>query len=88
MSLLSPFDKICNETPEQIALIQEDRQVSYSQLRQKVRKLSTLLKTRSENYQRIAIALDRGIDSVIAILSVLDAGMCYEIGRASCRERV
>ena len=77
MSLLSPFDKICNETPEQIALIQENRQVSYSQLRQKVCKLSTLLKTRKEDYQRIAIALDRGIDSVIAILSVLDAGMCY-----------
>ncbi len=77
MSLLSAFNRQCQNAPDNIAFNEGDRQLSYQQLKQQVCQLSACL-TDSENpYRRIVIALDRGIDAAIAILAVLGAGACY-----------
>ena len=77
MSLLSAFNRQCQSTPDNIAFIEGDRQLSYQQLIQQVCQLSACLAIRENSCQRVAIALDRGIDAAIAILAVLGAGACY-----------
>ncbi len=77
MSLLQGFYQQCLEQPDNTALIEGEHKLSYQQLQQRVIQLSHTLQERNGTIQRVAIALDRGIDSVIAILAVLQSGACY-----------
>ena len=77
MSLLSAFNRQCSTVPDNIAFIEGDRQVSYLQVQQLVNQLSAQLLANNPNCSRCIIALDRGIDAAIAILSVLNIGACY-----------
>jgi amino acid adenylation domain-containing protein len=77
MSLLSAFKRQCDLSPNNIAFVEGDRQCSYQHIQQSVHQLSTLLLHQDDNVQRVAIALDRGIDAAISILAVLNAAACY-----------
>ncbi len=77
MSLLSGFHKQCQHLPDNIAFIELNRQLSYNQVLQRVNRLNSVLSTEPKDIQRVAIALDRGIEAAIAILSVLNHGSCY-----------
>jgi len=77
MSLLVNFNQQCKHTANNIAFIEGDRQLSYKQVQQQVARLCYLLSTKHTNIQRVAIALDRGIDAAVAIFSVLHHGSCY-----------
>ena len=77
MSLLSAFNQQGQSAPDNIAFVEGDRQLSYQQVIQHTRQLSACLAERGNSYRRVVIALDRGIDAAIAILSVLGAGACY-----------
>ncbi len=73
MSLLEAITQQCHKTPNKIALQDAKSQLSYAELKQRLRHLSTLFKPG----QRIAVAMDRGVDAASAILAIVYAGACY-----------
>jgi len=73
MSLLSVFHQQCNQTPDNIALIEGDRQLSYQETLQQ----TSLINKQLQSSQRVCIAIDRGIDATLAILATWYAGACY-----------
>lgn len=77
MNLLTDFNRQCDRLPQQIALIEGDQQISYSQLRQQASRLGSSIRSLHPGCQRVIIALDRGIDATVAILATLGAGFCY-----------
>ena len=77
MSLLSAFSRQYQSAPDNIAFIEDDRQLSYSQVKQRAGQLGPILLTRQEPCNRVVIAVDRGIDAAVAILAVLGIGACY-----------
>ncbi|MDD2659523.1 MAG: amino acid adenylation domain-containing protein [Methylococcales bacterium] len=77
MSLLSAFNRQCQNAPDNLAFIEGDRELSYSQVRCRASQLSASLLMRREPCLRVIIAVDRGIDAAVAILAVLGAGACY-----------
>ncbi|MCX7096734.1 MAG: amino acid adenylation domain-containing protein [Methylococcales bacterium] len=77
MPLLSAFKQRCLETPEAIALIEGQQQLSYQQLMQRIYQLSSCLAAVKIPRPRVVIALDRGIDATIAVFAVLGVDACY-----------
>ena len=64
--------------PGRVALIEGERQLSYGQLDDEVRRLAAWLVGRNmRDEQAIGIYMDRGIDMVVAMLAILHAGGCY-----------
>ena len=76
MSLLSAFNQQRHKTPDKIALIEGDQQLSYRQVFQQATLISNYLQTLN-SCERVVIALDRGIDATIAIFATLQASACY-----------
>lgn len=77
MPLLTAFDRQCRNAPERPALIEGERRLSFREVLDGSEHLAAHLAARIEPGARVALALDRGIDAVIAILSVLRCGACY-----------
>lgn len=77
MPLLTAFDRQCRNAPDRPALIESERRLSYREVWVNTEHLAAHLAARIEPGARIALALDRGIDAVIAILSILRCGACY-----------
>ncbi|WP_031434673.1 amino acid adenylation domain-containing protein [Methylomarinum vadi] len=77
MPLLSAFHRQCRTAPDSIALCEGERRLSYRQLERQACQLRARILTASTNCERVAIALERGIDATIAILATLQAGACY-----------
>ena len=77
MNLIDGFVKQCLENPQKIALIQGDRQIDYAELLQRATQLAIFFQQQQISNQRIAIALDRGIDACIAIFGILYSGNYY-----------
>ena len=73
MSLLAAITQQCHKTPNKTALQDAQSQLSYAQLEQRLRHLSSLFKPG----QRIAVAMDRGVDAASTILAIVYAGACY-----------
>lgn len=76
MALLSAFNQQCDSSPDSIAFVEGNRQISYQQLREEANRISSHLLDNS-NCVRVVIAIDRSIDAVIAVYAVLNAGACY-----------
>ncbi|WP_404359365.1 amino acid adenylation domain-containing protein [Methylotuvimicrobium sp. KM1] len=77
MPLLTAFDRQCRNTPDRPALTEAERRLNYREVMESTERLAAHLAARIEPGARVALALDRGIDAVIAILSVLHCGACY-----------
>jgi len=78
MPLLSKINQYADLNPQQIAFIEAEYRLSYGQLQNQVKQLSSvLLAYRKDSELRVAIALDRGINAAIALLSVVSIGGCY-----------
>ncbi|MCK5830448.1 MAG: amino acid adenylation domain-containing protein [Methylococcales bacterium] len=77
MSLLSSFYQQCNNTPDTIAFIEANQQISYRQVYHFISKICILLTSKNAHCQRVVIALDRGIDAAVSLLAVLNSGACY-----------
>ena len=77
ISLLSAFNRQCQESPDRIALQEGVTRLSYCQLKQRASQVRACLIDRFAPCQRVVIALDRGIDAAVAILGALGAGACY-----------
>lgn len=76
-NLFYDFLTQCEAAPDRTALIDEGHQLSYLQLKQRAECFNGFLNKQSVPIWRIAIALDRGIEAVAAILGVLFHGACY-----------
>jgi hypothetical protein len=64
-----------NRTPDAIAIEEGDRRLSYGELRARVYRLARHLREAGiGDHARVAIALDRSIELVVAVLAVLVAG--------------
>lgn len=77
MSLLSLFYQQSKHYPHSFAFIEAEKQISYQQVSHLIAETSTLLSTKKNHCQRVAIALDRGIDAAVALLAILNSGACY-----------
>lgn len=75
MSLLSHFPIQCHKTPNNIALVEGDRQLNYQQVLRQTNIIAGYLS--NNRPYRVAIAIDRGIDATLAILACLQIGACY-----------
>ncbi|MFJ7954361.1 amino acid adenylation domain-containing protein [Lysinibacillus sp. NPDC096418] len=77
-SLASLFEDQVKQTPDEIAIICENRQLSYQQLNRHANQLAHFLIDKGvgpENF--IALSLPRSEEMVIAMLAVLKAGAAY-----------
>ena len=76
--LLEPFLRQCRHRPEALALVENDRSLSYGQLLGYAQSIAASLQGMGvKPGQPVAIHLDRGIDAVIALFGVLLSGACY-----------
>ncbi|NOQ14084.1 MAG: AMP-binding protein, partial [Methyloprofundus sp.] len=77
MNIVTPFFQQCTQSPDKIALIEEEQAISYSEFRTRIEKIATFLQAKQTQNQCIAIALDRGINAASCIYGVLSAGAIY-----------
>jgi amino acid adenylation domain-containing protein len=70
------FEQQVIKTPNAIAIIQEDRQLTYQQLNQCANQLAHYLQ-RSQKGELIGICIDRSLEMIIGILGILKAGFAY-----------
>ncbi|UII24657.1 amino acid adenylation domain-containing protein [Fulvivirga maritima] len=72
------FEKQVADTPDNIALIFKDQQLTYLELNQRANQLARKLKTLgAKKGEVIGIVLDRSMESIISILAVLKMGGVY-----------
>ncbi|MCP5050740.1 MAG: amino acid adenylation domain-containing protein, partial [bacterium] len=67
-----------NRTPDNIAVVFEDRQISYRELNTKANRLAHYLKVSGAGVETlIGVFIERSIDMVIAVFGILKAGAAY-----------
>ncbi len=72
------FEAQVARTPQAVALLDDDQQLSYDALNQHANVLAhTLLSSGVGPGERVAVCLPRGVQSIVAILAVLKAGGAY-----------
>jgi amino acid adenylation domain-containing protein len=76
-NLISEFLEQSSTQPDHIALIQEQRHLSYKELAAKVTSIAGFISKQAKGNQRVIILLERGIDAATAILACLHSGFCY-----------
>ena len=65
-------------TPERIAVVHEQRQLTYGELNARANRLAHYLRTLGVKPDaRVAICVERGLDMVVGLLAVLKAGGAY-----------
>lgn len=72
------FEEQVKRTPDNIALVFEDKELTYTELNEKANSLATFL--RSKNIGRndiVGIMVNRSLEMIISILAVLKAGGTY-----------
>ena len=78
MSLLDRFFLQWAAAPDRAAFIQDDRLLTYREVDRRARGIAAVLEERSiRPGNRVAIALERGIDAVVSIYATLYLGACY-----------
>ncbi len=78
MNLLTDIHKQCSIYPNAIAMREDQQTLSYQQLGFKIGAVAQAIhKADIQSGSRIALAIDRGIDAVCAVLGILAAGCCY-----------
>lgn len=72
------FEKQVERTPDAIAVVYEDRRVSYAALNRRANCLAQALRRRGVRADvLVALCAERGIDMVVGLLAVLKAGGAY-----------
>lgn len=76
--LLEAFLRQCRQRPEALALLENDRSLTYGQLLRHAQAVAAGLQAIGvQPGQPVAIYLERGITAVIAVFGALLAGACY-----------
>ena len=79
------FEEQVNKTPDNIAVVFEDEQLSYNELNQKSNQLAHLIRSKYKAQNKkdlkpdslIGLCVERSIDMIIGILGILKAGAAY-----------
>ena len=71
------FEAQVEKTPDNVALVFEEKQMTYNELNKKANQLSWYLNSKNIYSGKVAILLDKNIDLVVSILAILKAGGCY-----------
>lgn len=72
------FEYQVEKTPEQIAVIFEDKQVSYQELNQQANQLAHYLQTLNVQPEvLVGICLERSLEMIVGLLAILKAGGAY-----------
>ncbi len=76
--VITRFDHQCQQTPDAVALIYQEEQLSYHQLACQVNQLSHYLKAQGVKPEvTVGLCFKRSIDMMVAVLAVLKAGGAY-----------
>ena len=78
-TLIELFEEQADKTPDRIAVIYEDKQISYRELNNKANCLGNYLRKEGNlrREERVILCLNRSEYMLIGILGVLKAGGCY-----------
>ncbi|MBN3941890.1 non-ribosomal peptide synthetase [Nostoc sp. NMS9] len=72
------FEYQVEKTPEQIAVIFEDKQVSYQEINQRANQLAHYLQTLNVKPEvLVGICLERSLEMIVGLLAILKAGGAY-----------
>ncbi|MFN6565502.1 MAG: amino acid adenylation domain-containing protein [Nostoc sp. ChiSLP01] len=72
------FEYQVEKTPEQIAVIFEDKQLSYQELNQRANQLAHYLQTLNVKPEvLVGICLERSLETIVGLLAILKAGGAY-----------
>ncbi|MDM5302010.1 amino acid adenylation domain-containing protein [Bacillus subtilis] len=71
------FEARAEETPEHIAVIDDETQISYRILNEKANRLARTLQKRKGTRSTVAVLAKRSIDAIVGILAVMKAGGVY-----------
>jgi amino acid adenylation domain-containing protein len=78
MNLLTNICQQCNATPHAVAMREDQRTLTYQQLALRAGGIAQAIRNADiQPENRIALAIDRGIDAACAALGILSAGCCY-----------
>lgn len=77
--ILKMFQDMVLKFPNNIAIEEENHQITYSKLAEESDKLSNCIRSfnREDNLHNVVIILDNSINQIIAVLAVLKAGLPY-----------
>ncbi len=77
-TILDLFEQQAIDTPDAVALVFGDRQLTYDELNRRANQLARALQTRGARPEaRVALLFERSIDLIIAMLATLKAGAAY-----------
>jgi len=77
-SLHRLFEQQTERTPGAIAVVDQDRSLTYLELNHRANQLAHYLRTRGVSRDvRVGVCLERSLEMVIALLGILKAGDCY-----------
>ncbi|OGT68161.1 MAG: hypothetical protein A3H43_02485 [Gammaproteobacteria bacterium RIFCSPLOWO2_02_FULL_42_9] len=90
MTIHALFEAQVKKTPNNIAVIFEDQQLTYRELNQKANQLAHYLRRQGiEPDQLLGICIDRSLEMIIGVLGILKAGGAYvPIDPAYPKERI
>src|SRR5262249_30600179 len=72
------FNRQALQTSDRIAAIYEDRQLSYQELNRRANQLGHYLQRQGAGPEvRVGICLERGLEMIVGVLGVLEAGSSY-----------
>jgi len=72
------FEHMAETTPEAVALICDDRQLTYAELNSRANQLAHYLRRLAEGPETlVGICMERGLEMVIGLLGILKAGGAY-----------
>ncbi len=72
------FEQQVSERPDAVALVYEDRQMTYRELNSRANQLAHYLRRRAITPDtRVAICLDRSAEMIVTLLAILKAGGAY-----------
>ncbi|MCY9178575.1 non-ribosomal peptide synthetase, partial [Bacillus inaquosorum] len=71
------FEARAEETPEHIAVIDDETQISYRLLNERANRLARTLQKRKGAKPTVAVLAKRSIDAIVGILAVMKAGGVY-----------
>jgi amino acid adenylation domain-containing protein len=72
------FEQQAERTPQAVAVIFQDQQVSYAELNQRANQLAHYLQSKAVGPEvRVGVCVERGIEMIIAVLGVFKAGGAY-----------
>ncbi|NLD47079.1 MAG: amino acid adenylation domain-containing protein, partial [Clostridiaceae bacterium] len=72
------FEEQVNRTPDNVALVCEDKEITYRELNAKANQLAKILKTKGVGKDIIvAVIYERSIEMIVCILGIMKAGGAY-----------